>query len=46
MHGSFPSWVIGVHTSPFAAHSWLQQLGYLFNGPIDQVPWYTPILVV
>jgi hypothetical protein len=46
MYDSYPCWVIGVHTNPFAAHSWLQQHGYLFNGPIDQVARYTPILVV
>ena len=46
MYDSYPCWIVGVHTSPFAAHSWLQQHGYLFNGPIDQVARYTPILVV
>jgi hypothetical protein len=46
LQGSYPDWVIGVHTSPFAAHSWLQAHGFLFNGPIDHVARYTPILVV
>jgi hypothetical protein len=46
LHGSYPDWVVGVHTSPFAAHSWVQSHGYLFNGPIDHVARYTPILVV
>jgi hypothetical protein len=46
LYGSFPEWVIGVHTSPFAAHSWVQAHGFLFNGPIDHVARYTPILVV
>jgi Transglutaminase-like superfamily len=45
-YGSYPCWVIGVCTNPFAAHSWLQQHERLFNGPIDHVARYTPILVV
>jgi hypothetical protein len=46
LHGSYPDWVIGVYTGPFAAHSWVQSHGFLFNGPIDHVARYTPILVV
>jgi hypothetical protein len=46
MFDVFPTWVIGVHTHPFAAHSWVQSGGIVFNGPIGFVRKYTPILAV
>lgn len=45
-HGSYPTWVIGVMTVPFGAHSWVQAHGRLFNGPIEYWGRYTPILTV
>jgi len=46
MHGSFPTWVIGVATTPFAAHSWIQRCGFVFNGDAEYVRQFKPILCV
>jgi hypothetical protein len=43
---SFPTWVIGVHTQPFAAHSWVQRAGFVYNGEPTVIRRYTPILAV
>jgi len=44
--GLFPSWVIGVRTQPFAAHSWVQAGSIVLNDQHEHVRTYTPILVV
>jgi hypothetical protein len=46
LHGQFPTWVIGVRTGPFAAHSWVQHEHYVLNGGPTYVRAYTPILAV
>lgn len=43
---SYPTWVLGVTTSPFCAHSWIQGHGLLYNGPIELWGRYTPIMAV
>jgi hypothetical protein len=42
----YPTWVIGVHTRPFAAHSWLQHRAFVLNESPDAAREYIPILVV
>lgn len=42
----FPTWVIGVKTPVFAAHSWVQMDQYVLNGPPEYVQAYSPILTV
>lgn len=44
--GAFPTWVIGVRTRPFAAHSWVQNGHVVLNDVHEHVREYTPILVV
>jgi hypothetical protein len=44
-YGVFPSWVIGVRSVPFAAHSWVQHERAVFNGTPEFVRGYTAILV-
>lgn len=44
--GLFPSWVIGVRTRPFGAHSWVQSGGLVLNDLHENVRAFTPILVV
>jgi hypothetical protein len=44
--GMYPSWVIGVRTRPFAAHSWVQHGHLVLNDVHEHVRTYTPILVV
>lgn len=46
MHDSYPMWVIGVHTQPFTAHSWVQHNELSFNGPVEFLRRFTPILAV
>jgi hypothetical protein len=46
LHGSYPTWVIGVHTQPFNAHSWVQHNELSFNGPVEFLRRFTPILAV
>jgi hypothetical protein len=45
-HKSFPTWVLGVHAQPFSAHSWVQHQGFAFNGPVEYLRRFTPILAV
>ncbi|WP_418319630.1 lasso peptide biosynthesis B2 protein [Piscinibacter sakaiensis] len=40
------TWVIGVKTRPFAAHSWLQSDATVLNDYCDRVRQYRPILIV
>jgi hypothetical protein len=42
----FPTWVIGVRSQPWAAHSWVQQGPLILDGSPEQVCEYTPILSV
>lgn len=42
----FPSWVVGVKTNPFAAHSWLQLNQYVMDATPEEVGFFTPILVI
>lgn len=42
----YPTWVIGVRTKPWAAHSWVQQGTLLLDANPEQVCEYTPILAV
>lgn len=45
-YGVFPAWVLGVKTSPWGAHSWVQQGNLLLDSTPEEVRTYTPILVV
>jgi hypothetical protein len=45
-HGVFPTWVIGVRTRPFGAHSWVQHETLLLNDTLQHVETFTPILAV
>lgn len=42
----YPSWVFGVMTRPFAAHSWVQEAGFVFNSSVERAREFTPVLVV
>jgi hypothetical protein len=44
-YGYFPYWVIGVQTSPFAAHAWVQADRIVLDGDPDKVGHFAPILV-
>jgi Transglutaminase-like superfamily len=46
MRGIYPTWVIGVKTRPFGAHSWVQSGNVVLNDSHDYVRAYRPILVV
>lgn len=45
-YGMFPTWVVGVRTRPFCAHSWVQRGSVVLNDVHENVRAYTPILVV
>jgi len=45
-HDVYPTWVIGVRTKPWAAHSWVQQGTLLLDASPEQVCDYTPILAI
>ncbi len=45
-HGVFPTWVFGVQTRPFLAHSWVQHEGIVFNDTPDYVHRFTPIMAI
>lgn len=45
-HGLRASWVVGVMTQPWAAHSWAQYGSMVLDGNPEQVRPYRPILVV
>jgi hypothetical protein len=42
----YPTWVIGVRTKPWAAHSWVQQGTLVLDSSPEQVCDYTPILAI
>jgi hypothetical protein len=46
LYKSFPSWVWGITKRPLCIHSWVQQGGWVFNGPVEYVLRFTPILAV
>lgn len=45
-HALFPSWLFGVSTNPFKAHSWVQAGDYVLNDQPERISRFTPILVV
>jgi len=42
----FPTWVIGVSTSPWEAHSWVEHERYSLDATPERIHSYTPILAV
>lgn len=44
-HGILAHLVLGVHTFPFEAHSWVEYRGVVLNDTIEHVRWYTPIAI-
>lgn len=42
----FPTWVIGVTTSPWGTHSWVQHDRLILDATPEQVCEYTPILAI
>lgn len=46
LYKSYPTWVWGITKRPFCAHIWVQQGGWVFNGPVEYVLRFTPILAV
>jgi Transglutaminase-like superfamily len=44
--GSFPQWIFGIRTGPFAAHCWLQSDDIVLNDTVEHVRSYTPIMSV
>lgn len=45
-HRHFPDWIFGVHTTPFAAHCWLQHEDVVVNDSLENVAQFTPIMMV
>jgi hypothetical protein len=45
-YGEFPLWVMGVKVDPWAAHSWVQQDGFLLDTNPEKVCKFNPILAV
>jgi hypothetical protein len=46
LHGHFPLWVVGVHTRPFEAHSWVQLEGTILNDTLERTREFCPLLTV
>jgi hypothetical protein len=44
--GAFPTWVIGVRTRPFAAHSWVVDANLILNELLEKTEEFSPILAV
>jgi hypothetical protein len=42
----YPSWVMGVRTKPWGAHSWVQHDNYVLDTTPEKVFDYTPILAI
>lgn len=42
----YPTWVIGVKSKPFAAHSWVQQSETVLNDSAERVRQFVPIFAV
>jgi hypothetical protein len=45
-YGLYPTWVIGVKTKPFGAHSWVQHQDCVLNGTVEAVGDFAPIYAV
>ncbi|MCD0449564.1 lasso peptide biosynthesis B2 protein [Actinocorallia sp. API 0066] len=45
LHGAWPTWHVGVRTTPFRAHAWIEAQGTPVNEPFPPA-YYTPILTV
>lgn len=45
-YGLFPTWVIGVNTNPWGAHSWVQHGKLILDSVPEDVCEYTPILAI
>jgi hypothetical protein len=45
-YGVHPTWVFGVQTRPFLAHSWVQEGPAVFNDTPEYVLRFTPILAI
>jgi hypothetical protein len=45
-YGQFPTWVIGIRTDPWGAHSWVQEGNLLLDSTPEIVRFYTPILAI
>lgn len=43
-YGSFPTWIIGIRSTPFAAHSWVQDGDVILDATPEHIAPYTPIL--
>jgi Transglutaminase-like superfamily len=46
LHACYPTWVIGVQSRPFLAHSWVQYEQCVLNGTVEYVQQFVPILIV
>lgn len=46
IYGEFPSWVLGVRTDPWGAHSWVQHENFLFDTNPTKVCPFDPLLSV
>jgi hypothetical protein len=42
----FPTWVVGIRTRPFGAHSWVQYKHYVLDTTPEHVCFYTPIMTI
>jgi hypothetical protein len=45
-HSMYPTWIIGVRTGPFGAHSWIQLGSLVLDGDPKEVSYYTPLLAI
>jgi hypothetical protein len=44
--GYYPTWILGVATRPFGAHSWLQAGSLVLNDSLENIRRYTPIFTL
>jgi hypothetical protein len=42
----FPTWIVGVTTRPFRAHSWVQNEALILNDRLETIELYSPIMVI
>jgi hypothetical protein len=45
-YGIYPTWVLGVNTRPFTAHSWVQHGDVTLNDSFQKAPACTPIMAI
>jgi len=45
-HEIFPTWVFGVRTGPFQAHTWVQEGSFVFNDDPSRTTRFKPILAI